>query len=61
MAKKIRKTMTDAQLAAAVEELNSQPNIPKLRGSKVSFAHRDERRYSRKTRREGKRISNFTY
>lgn len=60
MAKKIRKTMTDAQLTAAVENFNSHYHIPKLRGGKASVVHQDNK-YSRRTRREGKQINETTY
>ena len=57
MVKTIRKTMTDAQFYAAIDEFNSRLRIPKLRGIKASRAHHNNKRYSRRIRREGKQIN----
>ena len=48
--------MTEAQFIAAINELYSRFGEIKIRGGRASQVHQDKRHYSRKDRRDGKRI-----
>jgi len=61
MAKQIKRTMTDTQFVAAIEELNSRLSRIRMRGGRAGRIFQDKTRYSRKDRQQGKRIESTAY